>query len=230
MHFLHWEFQAYFFNMKTKKSQGHLEFILSFALFAGFAGFILIIATPKNLGENRNNIDLLELSVIKNLSSDIEITRVYGNFSGGKCIEYNSSNVIARANNIRINASSNGEKVCIENTNEKFIDLIFSEDFESSSFSYQDCINCSISLNFHEKIISEKKIKMFNFTYYENYYELKNNLRVKNDFSYNLSFSGKEYSGSSKNVVGKVSAKTMPVMIISEDGEIVLGTMNIKTW
>jgi hypothetical protein len=180
--------------------------IVSFVLFVGFVIFLLLMFNPQKYNSlNYSSIDAVQASLMKNLSVDYDYTSVIlTNVSSlsGKCfktepiIGINGTIAVKDINGV-VTYSRNESNILIIKT----IDLqrfygVYSADFFSELIPDQCSGLATIQIykpkNYSLGILTTKSavlyenIEELNRSYYSNYDGLKNNLGIKNDFSFRI--------------------------------------------
>ena len=190
-----------FFNLK--RSQSHVEMIVSFILFVGFVVFLLLVFNPqKYTPPGYGSIDAVQTILMKNISVDYNYTSVILTPStslSGQCFEISPIAGINRTIAVKNSGGSltysnitNDGKIIIQSiSSERFYGLCSSDFFsELTPGCSGEIIPLEKSKNYSLGILTTKSavlyenIEELNRSYYSDYEELKKSLGLKNDFSF----------------------------------------------
>jgi hypothetical protein len=225
-----------------KKGLGHVEVIASFVLFIAGVGFVLYYFMPLISYNSDNSVNVMD-GLIEMVQSKISVYSVIVN--GG-----NSNEVIA----VRINETGNfsvfddsgikeskriGEIIYIEGNwnDKKKISIVFSEDLPDSSSEIKSAKENSalykIGAVQKMKVISERKIKEINTSYYENYSSIAEKLELGKMNNFNLIFdiNGREINMQKEIPVGlEIGSAEKNVLVLMENGKIGYGKIEVQEW
>jgi hypothetical protein len=211
--------------MKSKKSQGHVEMILSFVLFISFLLFIFAFLNPFSKSKEPDYImEDIQRSILDNISSEVGIFTVFPNTTFG-C--YNLSTKITEdyGSNYRENVES-GLKYTLY-----FSDLIN----PASMYKNAGCseLNYTLGVYIKEKLVSEDLVQEFNISYVSDYKGLKKSLGINKEFSLIVLDQDKNpiFTAIRKipnNV--EVESKEIPVRTIDSNAQIMERIILIKSW
>ena len=225
-----------------KKGLGHVEVIASFVLFIAGVGFVLYYFMPLISYNSDNSVNVMD-GLIEMVQSKISVYSVIVN--GG-----NSNVVIA----VRINETGNfsvfddsgikeskriGEIIYIEGNwnDKKKISIVFSEDLPDSSSEIKSAKENSalykIGAVQKMKVISERKIKEINTSYYENYSSIAEKLELGKMNNFNLIFdiNGREINMQKEIPVGlEIGSAEKNVLVLMENGKIGYGKIEVQEW
>ena len=234
--------------IKSTKSQGHVEMILSFTIFAGFVVAMFFFLNPAK--ENKVSyvsLDTAENIILENISVDYSYIAVILNssISAGQCFSvvnnFNLSErslVIDEKNNIALSSNS-GSRINIRSTgNVRLYKLYFSETFNS----YPSATGCpDISGNFSfgvltsENTVVWENLQALNDSYMQDYAKLKSDLKVREDFefvAYNLNRTQVLFDTTSvhKLKTSFVLSRDIPMRIIDKNATQRDIILNLRVW
>lgn len=222
----HFEFP---FNIKlllnSKRSQGHIEVMISFVIFIGFLIFTFIFLNPFARTEEPNYImDNVQNGIINNISDYVGKLSIILNASG-TCYNFPDS-------------YGNNYKAVLEADN-KYI-IYFHEMFGSGTTKTLNCNGANYTLGVYseEKMILEESLKKLKTSYEtdaESYNNLKENLGITNDFLFKTrNLVGEEIAELSvnKNIPQgiNVESREIPIRVINNSGYIKELILNIRMW
>ena len=186
-----------------KKTQGHIEVILSFTIFIGFLMAIFYFLSP--ISTNRisySSLDRVEEKLLQNLSIEYkEVSLIIKDPRdiGGDCFSVNNSvgfseNTIIKDEdgNIAKSSTSNSEKkITVENKNSTIYHIYSS----SSANEFNDypikngCLkldesNYSFSAPITNRLVLFENLEAMDKAYPENYDNIKANLSLEDDFEF----------------------------------------------
>ena len=243
--------QECFFD--SKRSQSHVEMIVSFVLFVGFVIFLLLMFNPQKYNSlDYGSIDAVQASLMKNLSVEYDYTSVIltnATSLSGKCfktepiIGINGTIAVKDINGV-VTYSRNESNILIIKT----IDLqrfygVYSADFFSELIPNQCSGLATIQIykpkNYSLGILTTKSavlyenIEELNRSYYSNYDGLKNNLGIKNDFSFIIRRNETDIlfdtiSKQPQNI--NVLSREIPFLSINKTGSTENLFMNLGVW
>ncbi len=209
-------------RMISKRSQAHVEFVVSFVIFVGFLLFIFFLLNP--FSQRQTTISILDEvydNVIKEISDEVGRLSIILK-EDGACYFYPGNNYTEIRN--------------VENPR-KF-DLYFSDLIDDSNPNNDplcDSGNFSIGVYFKEDLIFYEKIAGLVNNYENDYESLKSSINVLDDFSFEVFSISKikidELSVSKKIPVGiNVDSKELIVRTINSDGEFQNLILRIRAW
>jgi len=210
-------------KIKSKKGQGHIEFMLSFTIFAGFLLFIFIFLNPFAESKSEQVMNKIQGSIINEISSEVGKLSIVVN-STNDC--YDNSKVIVYGNKF----------IEIPDTNLRKYTIYYNDVFgagSAPSCSAKSGRNYSIGTYSKEEIIIYEKIQGLKTNYTNNYEGLKTSLGILNDFIFELKrIDGGVEIGVNKDVpVGiEIESVNIPVRVINSKGIISEYILNIRAW
>jgi len=225
--------------LKNILSQGHVEMILSFVMFAGFLVFIFFILNPFFESTTKIDIKNVRTGIIDNITSSLGRLSVIVN-SSNDCYDVDLIRDSFGENFIEIADSVNDPEDPIRYT------LYFGDFFDSSIVGF---VSCSSELNrnytlgnyFKEEVVDYNKAQILKENYESDYLSLRNSLGV-GDFSFNFTdldkkqiyhFDDSEKSLSAKRRVPEnvdIFSDEILVRVIDKNGKIYEMILNLKTW
>jgi len=196
----------------SERSQSHVEMIVSFVLFVGFVVFLLLMFNPQKYSAiSYGSIDAVQAILMKNLSVEYNSTSVILNnnifitspgmpgqiLSPGNCFKIepvNGMNGTLAVNDMggAVTYSKNEYTgIVIKSSDSQRFYVIYSSGFFSESIGVcPNPVQLKKSQNYSLGILTTKSavlyenIEILNRSYYLDYEGLKNNLGIKNDFSF----------------------------------------------
>lgn len=210
-------------HTKSKRSQGHIEVMLSFTIFVGFLLFIFIFLNPFAKTKSDQVINNVQESIINEISGEIGKLSIVVNRTTD-C--YDKFKVTIYGDNFIEKPDINPRKYTI------YYNDIFGAGIDPSC-SAESGRNYSIGTYSKEKIIIYEKIQELKTNYTNNYEGLKTSLGILNEFVFELKrIDGGVEIGVNKNIpVGiEVEAANIPMRVINSKGNISEYILNIKTW
>jgi hypothetical protein len=232
----------------NKGGISHIEIILAFVIFIGAVGFGLYFF---NTGDSSRLIDsVLEYSfreIERNTTLDVEVFSVKVNNSvSGEVLAIDFPGVGGNAgaetyDGEILNAMRAGDLVYVQNdhwANTDFIYVKFCEDLDEDSVSpvalneelYQ------IGSSETRKVISEKRFKTLNESYYADYLGLKKqgnfNLPDRADFGFSLVFGEGDKIITTKERLSNVEvfSDSKRVEVLRENRKIVFADLVVEVW
>ncbi len=207
------------------KAQGHLEVILSFALFIGAIIFIFIFINPfAKTKESVSGIDDIRDSFIDEISSTIGRISVIGIESG------------AGSEYILPSEYGNSFKEVSEpNTNPLKLNIYFSNEVFGSGVKNTLFDSYELGVYSEEDMVVWEKIVNLKQDYETGYSDLKSSLGAKNDFAFSFNKIDleevSELSVLKDSPIGvDVESKQFPVRVIDSLGKIHELILNIRVW
>ena len=208
----------------SKRSQGHVELIISFVLFVGVLVALFIIINP--FAKISRDVDVQEISqiIVDEMSSDVGKISVIVQ-PGADCYDV-SEFIDGKA--LEVQDSVNLRKFTIYFSNEL-----------NNNIPHQDlsCPDSNFSLGVYssEKIIVSNGIDNFKARYNGDYSALKSSLEINEDFSFSFSeIGGNLISDLSvlRNVpLGvEVYVSEFPVRVIDLDGKFYGYILKVEVW
>jgi hypothetical protein len=213
--------------MQQKKSQTHVEIILSFTIFLSAVLILFLFLNPLTKTKPINtDIDKIKQNIIKQTQETI-----------------NSSSVITTEPDSCYNPPPEYPTNFIETKqNPRKYTLYFSENLPTNKPNYNpDCDEETYSLGLYtqEEIITYQKLQTLITEYDTNYNQLKKTLQTKNDFK--LTFKTLETPSTPiselettnpKKIPQEINiqAKEFPIRIMKDSGEIQEILLNIQAW
>lgn len=204
----------------SKRSQAHVEMIISFVIFLGALIFIFVFINPVKERTKDNSIEEIQKAILREIIQDIGKMSVIVN-SSSDCYD-------------------------IPKLGNKFIEIKDAERKYTLYYNLSDTPavpSCSVlgGRNFttgvysREKFIVQKKVVDFVNMYNSDYLNLKNSIGSGKDFSFSL----RKINGNiindlsvSRNIPAgiNVNAKEFPVQVINSSAGIDNLMLNVKTW
>jgi hypothetical protein len=236
-----------------KLGQGHVEMILSFAVFAGFVVVMLFFLNPaKENSVNYASMDVAENLVLDNLSIDYRYIGLILNspVAPSACFSINNTYlingtllVLDEGNHVRLsNNDLSNKKINIlgsDFSNNRFYKLYFSEAMNH----YPSPLNCpplpvanySYGVMTLESSVLWENIEALNKSYMEDYAGLKKNLQVSEDFEfvvYNLNLSKVLFDTTAvhKLKTSLVISRDIPLRIVNKNATQSDVMLNIRVW
>jgi len=228
-----------------KRSQGHIEAILSFVIFLTFVIMLFIFLNPiKQQVTDYSDVDKTQEKIIENVSISFQYAPLlFDKNVPGNCFSllnpFNlASNVLVTDSEDKIIEASNENGVLYINKSGKFYNLYFSNEFNKKTIS-NSCHAVSADYTFgalnNESRILYENLDLLDKTYVANYVSLKNHLKLENDFSfvvYNLS----HYAllngslGVHKPLLREVVSRQIPLTAINKSASNVDIILQVMTW
>ena len=218
----------------NKRSQSHVEMIISFLLFIGVVILLFIFLNPVSQPESKTLImDNVKKILIQNMSLNIGKLSIITNETGvNECYDFNSGDYSENSPE-----DSPRKYIEIAEAPRKYT-IIFSEGFSNNNApkKMENCNSGSYILGSYseEKIIVYEKVISIKKSYNSIYSSLKRLLGISNDFSFGFrDFNGNEISelSVSKNVSStERKSEDIPVRVINSSGSIQELILNIKAW
>jgi len=227
--------------------------IVSFVLFVGFVIFLLLMFNPQKYNSlDYGSIDAVQASLMKNLSVEYDYTSVIltnATSLSGKCfktepiIGINGTIAVKDINGIVTYSRNESNILIIKTTDLQRFYGVYSADFFSESIPDQCSGLATIQIykpkNYSLGILTTKSavlyenIEELNRSYYSNYDGLKNNLGIKNDFSFIIRRNETDIlfdtiSKQPQNI--NVLSREIPFLSINKTGSTENLFMNLGVW
>jgi len=235
--------------LRSKKSQIHIEMIMSFILFIGFITAIFIFFNPIKVQKTSTvSLDNLQAKILANVSFGYAYLPlvIKEGVSTGSCFFVESpipvsQNIFAADGNGNIvNSKFELGKIYLQTSSgQRFYKIYFSNIFNVHSF---DAPGCSAldkadysfgSLNTESAVLFENLQKLGE-NYKSNYPALKNFLGLTGDFDFTVYDFSKTtlITGSSqgKTVSGKVIAREFVLNAVDRDNNKKEAMLNLRVW
>jgi len=212
--------------MKQKNAQGHVEVIISFAMFAGAIIFIFMFINPIARNEESFSIsNKVQQALVENISSSI-----------GKV--YAISNQPNGCYSIRDYVSSYGDnfREIQDIQNPRIYIIYFSPIFEKSSpHNNYNCTSYNLTTFSTERVVFYEYIESLKSNYNDRYGDLKTQLGLTNDFSFSVyTLEGiklEELSVNRSLPVGiNIESYELPIRVINKYAEIKSYIIKINAW
>jgi|TARA_Y100000310_G_scaffold331800_1_gene406060 hypothetical protein len=229
----------------------HVGIVISFVIFIGFITFLYPIITGpiSNIFQDDEQVSKrLEENLLKNVSEEITIFSVkitspenelcisFENLKsdtgiGSKIIAKNSAQV-----NQEVYISGGNLEIDRDSNNDELFKIIYSEEFDAVDSFEGNCKVLSetgyrIGLLKKENYTSERKIIDLLEDYETDYENLRETLLGRNlEFDFTFTYANKTKVGQVKEVSTNVYSKESSFEYISNQGEILLGTLNLRVW
>jgi len=139
-------------------------------------------------------------------------------------------------NENEIDAWSDGDNVCFDRDEKRFVTLYFSEDIEPSSSltGCQPSLKYQISSSLNETVISEKMMLLLSESYASDYQSLKKQLEIPEDvdFSFSLEFSpaDKIEAGKPSEITREIFSETVRKEVLRKTGIPEFGQLIVSVW
>lgn len=241
--------------MKNKRGS-HIGVMLSFVVFTTFLIFLYAIIQPEIRNqENKNPIlDDLESEIIKKISIDLDIVSVYTNDTQitDTCIDLVNFSSAVNDSYVRVKDrlgnTLNQEfrpgrkdlRIEFAGTERKFFKVYGSSEFSSTETLVGGVCealtkgnNYTLGITKTNNIIYEKKVVNTSIEYQTNYEGLKNTLNFPEDSDFDFRFITQNNTiigPLEKDVKTSIYSKETPIIYIDDNGNILLGVLNIKVW
>lgn len=237
-------------NKKSKKSQGHIEMILSFTIFLGFLIVLFIFLNPFiDKKTTYSSLDKTETILLENISAEYEhIALILKNsrpdtncFSVANSFNISSNTLIIDENNKIVGSLNTGSVIYItpNSVSPRLYRIYFSNDFINLT-SQKSCTTLpastySFGVMTIEKSVLSENLNILNRTYLEDYNNLKSELSLTKDFEfiiYNLNQSKVLFdtTGLHKIKSSDVLARDIPLRIINKSGYKSDILLNLRVW
>ena len=223
----HSEFQFNKRNMllNSKRSQGHIEVIISFVIFIGFLLFVFIFLNPfARTKEPSYIMDNIQKAIINNITDEVGKLRIIVNQTTD-C--YNSSKVLNYGNKF----------VEVRDSKNPRLYTIYFGDFFSGTLSCSPLgKNYTLGMYSKEKMVIYDKISDLKGSYNVDYKNLKISLGITNDFLFKTrNLIGEETPELSvtRNIPKgiDVESREIPIRVINNsNGQIQELILNIIVW
>jgi len=234
--------------LKCKRSQAHVEMILSFVIFVGFIVTMLIILSPvRNRQISYTILDITEEQLLERLSinyTTLSLTLTQDTnqgtcFSVPNTLGISADRVVKDQKNIIIASQDAGGRIVLEKSpnNVRFYNFYISESFNPSSGSLTGCVELNSEnytygvLNLHDIVLYEN-IENFSTSYNDDYEELRKELDIQNDFAFfvynetGILFQGEIYKPRNVQVV----SRNLPIRVMNKNAEVSNLIINLQAW
>ena len=202
----------------SRKSQGHIEVILSFALFIGAVLFIFLFINPSFKDEDKTDIEQTTDKIITNISREIGKLSI---ISSSGCYDYNDDYGISY----------------VETKNDDEFIIYFSDEegtFNNTLPSIDDnCLDYNTGVFSEEEIIVYDEILDFINRYESDYQQLKEDIEISDDFTFEIKdINGQLKLSVNRNIPSNVNVNSIefPIRVIDKDGVIYEFIFNIRVW
>lgn len=235
--------------IKIKKTQSHVEMIVSFVIFVGFVVAMFFIFNPiKTIGVNKTFLDITQEKIISNWTITYQTLSIIINSSTNQksCIKIENKPALSQNFIVKDqseNILSSGHDINYDYfwfssaADNRYYLLIFSELFQGSSLP--DCQyllkpgEYSLgSSNTYNTVLYEN-MASFIEAYNKDYEKLKFNLGLQNDFMFNIYDEDNNLLYNTSRLVSKQSrviARDIPVLTINQNTELKHLTINLRVW
>lgn len=209
-------------HIKSKRSQGHIEVMLSFVIFVGFLLFVFMFLNPFAKTKSNQVIKNIQESVINEISDEIGKLSIIVNKTTD-C--YDNSKVLIY-----------GDKFIEKSEVPRKYTIYYNNIFGTGgipSCSAELGRNYSIGTYSKEKIVIYEKVQELKSNYTENYEDLKTSLGILNEFIFELKkIDGGVEIGVNKNIPAgiEVESVNIPIRVINSKANISEYILNIRTW
>ncbi|MFA5258984.1 MAG: hypothetical protein WC979_08270 [Candidatus Pacearchaeota archaeon] len=212
--------------MKQKKAQGHVEVIISFAMFAGAMIFIFMFINPISRNEESFSIsNKVQQALIENISSSIGKVYAVSNESGG-CYSVKDY-ILSYGDNFREIQDSENPRVYV---------IYFSPLFEKNApHNSDDCKTHNLTTFSVERVVFYEYIENLKSNYNDQYGSLKTQLGLTNDFSFSVydleEVKIEELSVNKSLPMGiNIESYELPIRVINKYAEIKSYIIKINAW
>lgn len=211
----------------SKRSQGHVEMIISFGLFISALVLLFIFVNPLSNNDSKRNFEENSKDIITNaMSATIGKLTVVSKVADGCYGDL-------------IKKDYDGKPYAEIQENPRVYSLYFSGYFVGLNHPKYDSLCDPTSYYFgiyaEEQLLLVPKIKDLKTKYENNYKELKESLGVSNEFSFNFRYLNNSVDPelsverlSSKNV--ERQSNDIPVRVMDNNGIIKEMILNIRLW
>lgn len=246
-------------HKNIKKSQMHLEMIMSFIIFLGFLLVILYFINPLNSSKpSYTSFEIIENKILQNISITYQqASLILNNIPSYSCVQLTNGIPFASSNVIILD--SNGKTLPRENSDsftslfsfdissislgadKRYFQLLLSNDFSNvPSSPLQGCGSYGSnqisfgSLTFEKDVLYESLVN-FNNSYLNDYSSLKSQLGINKDFSFVVSDINKnilmnESLSERKALVGNAISRDIPLTMINKTGAKNQIILNLRVW
>lgn len=230
----------------SKRSQGHVEMIISFVIFISFIIFLIIVFKPARIAAaDTSALDITESKILKYFSTNLTVSSITLNSSFstavGSCIytefPLSSSIIIKSEDTSIVNAKRENDNIYFEYNGQRFYRIYSSIELEEKNIDISSCQklnggNYTIGVTKVQEKTSFSKLIKFNYSYYNDYSNLKKNLSLINDFTFVIRdssgniFEGNRYKPSGLNII----AKDIPIEILDSNASLTQAILNLQVW
>lgn len=237
--------------LKCKRSQAHIEMIISFVIFVGFVFALLVFFAP--IKQNPVNYAMLDRSqdlMIKYFSEDYQVVSIILNYTAPICfsIENDPSktgNILVKDSRDRkLSATRTDSRIYIQSSDDRYYKLYFASFLTSSPWSdtgacsdntFSEGIDYSKAVVSTESAILASKIYDLDAIYAQSYDYLKSAIGLNNDFEfvvYNSSYGVIKNSSLSVHKVKTfpVLSRDIPLKVMDTNGNYEDLILNIRVW
>jgi hypothetical protein len=242
----------------SRKSQGHIEMILSFLIFVGFVFVLLFFIGP--ISEQKTSYSLLDRvqeRIINNLSisynsvsvilyKDFQQNPGYDCFSINNTLSIKSTMVAKDIEGNILNSGKDTSRIYISMPsaeNKKFYTLYFSDLFNNYSLAsskYSNCLilgeaNYTFGVFGFENSVLYENIQLLNQSYMRDYSNLRKDLGIEGDFEFivyssNRSILFNETIGLHKIKTSNVLSREIPIDTIDKNATKIKIILNLRAW
>ncbi len=236
--------------LNSKSSQGHVEMIVSFAIFLGFVVTLFLILNPtKSKQISYTLLDITEEAVLENwVINYTTASLAVRDSTTGDCVSVLNllsgfnTNILAKNMAGIVKQSSTGANLVVEhnpsNPSDDYYTLYISNVFNSGaspacpSGTYS-AIDYSFGARNYHKAISLQKIIDFQEAYNNSYADLKAELNLNNDFMFFVYDSSGSTLYSGEMFVPRyteVVAREFPLIVIDSNANLHNMKLNLRAW
>lgn len=225
-----------------KKGAVHIEMIVSFILFISFIVFLLWFFKPAQIfSKSPTASEVTESSILDYVSTNLTLSSIKINqgFTIGQClyVGFNlTNNTIVKSESSIVNADYENGYLYF-GYDGGFYRIFSSEELEEKSIDHTTCTliddeNYTLGLTRDYSEVSYSKLITFNDSYYNNYSQLKKDLKIRNDFNFiiqdssGIMFQGKRYTPQGIDLM----AKDIAIEILDKNASLDSAILNIQTW
>jgi hypothetical protein len=236
---------------KNKKSQAHVEIIISFVIFVGFVLAMLLFLNPaSNKKTDYSSLDKVWEKIYRNISSNVYhaslVADIPSNVSCFKVdnlynISYRFVVLDEEGKKLEANFENNKENIVIKKqASGKAYDIYFSSSFSAQDYNPNNCLNLQSqnydygSINVERRILTES-IESLENNYLNDYAGLKIKLGIKEDFDfYVINITGGILFNKTLELAGlrkpDVLARQIPLRVINKNLTNIDIIMQLRVW
>jgi hypothetical protein len=240
--------------IKIKKSQAHLEIVISFVIFVGFLIVILFFINPfKTTTQSYASLDELQNNILANISNNYQsVSLILKADPSGNCFAINDT-LLSNENLLAfdsagglISADRQFGRIYLDISNipsgvdKRYYRLFLSDYFMNVSFNPVSCTplnegDYSLGVLGFETSVSHTALANFNKSYIQNYNNLRNFLGTTKDFDfvvYDLQKKILFNESLSKHsiIMGNIFARDIPLSLINSTGYKQQIILNLRVW
>ena len=212
----------------SKRSQGHVEVVISFILFVGFLIAIFIFINPFAKAQDTTVVtNYVNNIIMQKITTTINVLSIIVNNSDDDCYDFNVIIANFNRNYVEVQDPINPRKYT----------LYFSDMFQpgSPSCAGKPGLKYKLGVYTKENFVVNQSVQDLKDHYIANYNDLKDSLKINSDFSFGfMDYDRKEITDLSvaKKIPSgdSVIAKESPVTVLNSDGTTKNLILSIKVW